>query len=241
MVIIFAWVIGIYLLWDYVIPFIKVSWIKLKIKRRLSKLDQKKYKVLTKVKSPTYVVRKRTELSETDFYARRDKIAIIDYLVISSAGVLGITILDLKHHFRGLRGYEDREKWTMIRFARFWLPFVDLNSYIEISNPLLETKEKLGMLRYRLQISETVPFYPIVVIVPRIRAVDLRERNPDSWVVFPEHLEKTITSMEPDHLTQETIQQLYEQISYLQVQMNIGLNSMERSESLPYSQKNKNF
>lgn len=108
----------------------------------------------------------------------------------------------------------------MIRFARFWLPFVDLNSYVEISNPLLETKEKLSTLRYSLQISEAVPVYPLVVIVPRIKAVDLRHRQPGSWVIFPKSLISTVTNMNPI-LSTDAVQQLYEQFSYLQVQMNI--------------------
>jgi len=145
MVRIIAWLLGLYLLWDYVIPYTRTAFAKFRIKRGLTNLDSKQYKVLSKVEIPTYYVRKQTELAEPEVYAKSDKIANIDYLIISTAGIIGITMLSFKYHFRGLHGYENREKWTEIRFSRIWLPFVDLNSYKEISNPLLKTKEKLAM------------------------------------------------------------------------------------------------
>lgn len=67
----------------------------------------------------------------------------------------------------------------------------------------------------------------MVVIVPRIRVVDLRERQPGSWVVFPEDLISTITNMAPKPISEKTVQELYERFSYLQIQMNLGLNRVE--------------
>ncbi|NLM24910.1 MAG: hypothetical protein GX208_02165, partial [Firmicutes bacterium] len=48
---------------------------------------------------------------------------------------------------------------------------------------------------------------PMVVIVPRIRVVDLRERQPGSWVVFPEDLISTITNMAPKPISEKTVQE----------------------------------
>lgn len=221
---IFAWLGLTYIVFEYVSPFIKAFFAKGKIRAFFRKLDSQQYKVLEDINIPIYHLRVNPISGKKEAFSKTSKTGTVDYLVISKSGIISITLLDLKYPNSGLQGNENHDYWNIIRFARMALPFgVDFNSYKKIPNPITNSLNLELMLRMNLGLDDSIPVYSIIIIVPRIKAVDIRDKESNCWLIFPSWLKKTVSTFAENKISSEKVNEIYEKINLLGIQERLGL------------------
>jgi hypothetical protein len=146
-------------------------------------------------------------------YSRTEHNLVIDYLIVSKYGLFLIKLLNLKGRHSGLRGREHGEKWTVIRFSRFFLPLIGsaLNKYSQIRNPLIEAKQFSLSLRKHVElIDPSIPIHPIVIIIPQIKSANLYDNKAD--VTFYRSLTRMIDQYKKTKIENNVVDELYAEI-----------------------------
>ncbi len=112
----------------------------------------------------------------------------IDYLILSSYGAFVIKLGDLKYRYCGLFGNENEPYWTHVLFGRMFLPFVGSLGTVayQFGNPMIQAKRYASTIRNKLPKDlQEYPIVPIVVIQPRVKAINIRQRKKGSWIIYP--------------------------------------------------------
>jgi hypothetical protein len=163
----------IYLFFHYVIPFIKVRWYNYILEKNTKKLDPNCYNVIKNVKIPEYSHKQKNK--KIIPYSKTGKCIFMNYLIVSKYGIFVIKLVNFKRSYSGIIGYENKEKWTHIKFGRMWLPFIGGvgNKKRKINNPILQTQKFIADLKKELNCNfNNRIFHPIIVIIPKLKVVD---------------------------------------------------------------------
>jgi len=174
------YVSAFFILFKFIVPYLRLTFEKMHIKAALHRLPHHDYKVVQNVSLPEYHVNK-LKTGELVPYSTTGQNLFIDYLIVSKYGLFLIKLLDLKHRHSGLRGREHSEKWTAIRFSRFFLPMApDFNIYSQIRNLLIEAKLfSVSFIKHVELVDKSTPIHPIVIIIPQIKSANLYDNEAD--------------------------------------------------------------
>ena len=209
------YIVLIYLVLNYIFPYIMVSWKKNKFQSQIAQLANKnEYKVLEKIKLPEYDLRERK--NEIEAYSKKNKSIKVDYLIISIYGIFVVKLLNLKRGFSGIKGKENSEKWEHTNFMRYRIAGVGniFQSSKKISNPILMTKKFIESMKKNLNIElKNEYFHPFVVILPKIKTVELYEREENSTVIFHNEFNKKISEFNNEVLSNKEVKEIVKELS----------------------------
>jgi len=150
----------------------------------------------------------------------------VDYMLVSKQGVHAVKVcLFPKRHNVFLQGREEDRIWHYyVAYAvgpiqgRFSYPLEgppgNANKHA-MNNPVMEVEEVIKTLKGKVDLgNKEVSFHPVIVFVPKIKAVRL-ERKPDSraQIVFTDQFKAALTKQDAELLSSGEIEQVCKIIS----------------------------
>ncbi|GAA3401133.1 nuclease-related domain-containing protein [Paenibacillus hodogayensis] len=208
----YIYVVVFFIVYKYVMPFLRLSFENMHIRVNLKKLNHKNYRIIQNVSLPEYHVHKLKN-GEMVPYSATGQNLFIDYLIVSKYGIFLIKLLNLKHRFSGLKGREHGENWTWTRFSSIRLPLVPGlgDTHIKVRNPLIEAQLfSVSLKKHVHPIEKRIPFHPIVIIIPKIKTANLYNNQAD--VTFYHSLLRMIEQYKDVALNDDEIDNIYQNI-----------------------------
>ncbi len=138
----------------------------------------------------------------------------IDYLIVTASRIVLLKIIDLRYNFSGVLGSEQERYWTHVRFGRFALPYLGSlgNKGYKFANPLLLAKRYAQTIADELGQEQHVSLVPVVLLIPKVKVVDLRERQKGSRVVYLDSLDTTLADLLDEAVADGDCQELHQRI-----------------------------
>ncbi|HHX01160.1 MAG TPA: NERD domain-containing protein [Firmicutes bacterium] len=171
--------------------------------------------VINKLKRQGYYVLENLTVGEVE----------VSYLLVSKYGVHTIKVCKFpRWHNAYLEGDEQARIWhySLVYIGgafRPISPFIEgppgLTTKTAMNNPVMEVEKAIEKLKRRIDLeNRDIPFYPIVVFIPRIKAVRIH-RKPDTktQIIFAKQLNDTISQKNTVFLAGDEAMQVYNMVA----------------------------